>query len=264
MDFSRHDMLSPENILQDVLINMGDREGKKLFHGWYLSQIQECLQELSFDTLFFERREDLVIDKESLTVDLPAGTFNVKEVYAYSGSICEPGSMTKLWHKRNYFTKGGRVVAKNRGDKSPDPFFINGRTYSQTQPYGDLLIRNDENPASNLHYYNVENGSIMVSSSVRKFDMLHVRFSGISANLGDTPFIPPIFKQAVVDYVCEAASRALMTENPQMYSNLWRIYTSRLDKEGYNGSWHRVATRVSKMSDGEKNDFREYIGRWDY
>jgi hypothetical protein len=264
MDFSRHDMLTPENILQDVLINVGDKEGKKLFHGWYLSQIQECLQELSFDTLFFERRIDIQVDKESLNMDLPAGTFNVKEVYGYNGAICEPGTMTKLWHKRNYYTQGGRVVAKNRGDKSPDPFYVNGRTYDRTQPYIDQLVNGQENPVSNLHYYNVENGVIMISSSARKFDMLHVRLSGVSANLGDTPFIPSIFKQAVVDYVCEAASRALMATEPQMYTALWRVYSSRLDKEGFNGSWHRVSTRISKMSDGEKNDFREYIGRWDY
>lgn len=264
MDYSKFDMLTPENILQDVLINVGDTEGKKLFHGWYMSQIHQALQDLSFDTLFFEKRLDVPVPTQTLRYDLPQGTFNVKEVYAYNGAICEQGGMIKVWHKRNYFVNdGGRVVAKNRRDNMPDPFYINGRTFNR-YPYGDLVITDSARANGNLHFYNVENGTLMISSSLRGFEMLHIRLSGITANLGDVPFIPPVFKEAVVDYVSEAACRALMAEDPQRYTNLWKIYTTRLDKNGFNGSWHKVSNRIAKMSDGEKNDYREYMGRWDY
>lgn len=263
MDFSRHDYLTPEQILFQVLINVGDKECKKLHLGWYHSELQFCLEELSFDTLFFESRVDVPVP-ENLQHYLGRGTFNVKEIYAYNGDICAEGQMTKLWHKKNYFTAGGRVVAKNRQDGSRDPFYPQ-HTYYNRDASTLLLGKGSEPLSRKAHYYNVENGVVMLSSSVREFQKLHIRSSGISANLGDTPFIPQVFRTACVDFVCESACRAILAEEgDKKYQYLQQLYDERLDKEGFRGSWHAAAGRIARMSEGEKNDYREYIARWRY
>ena len=264
MDFSRHDYYTPDQILFDVLNGVADVENKKLHLGWYHAQIHRCLEELSFDTLFFEKREDVPVP-HNLQHDLGTGTFNVKEVYGYCGSLCEDGQMTKIWHKKNYFTKGGRVVAKNRKDGSVDPFYQGHHAYYKDHTTLELGL-NGRPVSDTLHYYNVENGVLMLSSSVRQFEMLHIRSSGIAANLGDTPFIPQVFRSAVIDYVSEVACRVLMAQgnDPKLYQVLSQTYERRLDKAGWNGSWHKASTLIARMSTGEREDYKEYIARWRY
>jgi hypothetical protein len=264
MDFSIHDYYTPDQILFEVLNNIGDVESKKLHLGWYHSQLQHCLEELSFDTLFFERRDDVPVPA-NFQHQLAQGTFNVKEVYGYNGNLCDDGQMTKIWHKKNFVTKGGRVIAKNRQDGSHDPFYQSHRQYERS-PYTLELGLNGRPLSATAHYYNVENGVLMLSSSTAQFESLHIRSSGISANLGDTPFIPQVFRTTCVDYVTEAASRALIAQGvePKLYQYLQQLYSNRMDKDGFNGSWHKAASMIAKMSSGEKNDYKEYIARWKF
>lgn len=264
MDFSKHDYLTPENILAMALPNCGDVECRKLHIGFYHALIQEFLEAVSFDTLFDDKRTDVLMSPD-LRIDLEKGTFNVKEVYGYCGALCEPGKMTKLWHKKNYYTQGGRVVAKSRQDGSQDPFIGQHHNYYLRSPQAQL-VRNNSNVNNRLHYYNVENGVLMVSSNCKQFEKLHIRSSGIAASLEDVPYIPQVFRIACVDYVSEAGCRVIMAngDDPKKYQYLQQLYEKRLDKEGFNGSWHNAATKIARMSDGEKNDYREYIARWRY
>ena len=52
MNFSPHSFVSVNEILADVLKITNDDGFKINTRGWYISQIRQALQELSFDTFF--------------------------------------------------------------------------------------------------------------------------------------------------------------------------------------------------------------------
>ncbi len=52
MQFSKHDFVTVNEILADVLKIVQDTDFKINSKGWYTSQIQQALEELSFDTFF--------------------------------------------------------------------------------------------------------------------------------------------------------------------------------------------------------------------
>lgn len=267
MDFSRHDYLTADNLLLAIWSNVGDKEGKKLYRGWYEAEMQAFMEEIGFDTMFFERREEVLLSTiTNGQWDMPRGTFNVKEAYAYCGDICGPGTMVKLWHKHNFYTEGGRVVAKNRQDGSHDPYFRQYHYYNRVMG-SNYLFQNGPSKAATAHYYSVENGVMMISNSVlANFEKLHVRMSGIPVIFGDAPLIPSVMRQACIDFVSEAAARAMIAleSDTQRYTYLQRLYENRLDRNGFRGSWHSAANKIARMSSGERNDFAQYIGRWTY
>jgi len=208
---------------------------------------------------------NILVDKDGSAVELPQGIFNVKEAYGYCGDLCEPGQMTKIWHKSDFYSEGGRVVAKARRDGSSDPFYINRNNFLRA-PFTEQLGR--LNPLGEiLYYYNVENGIFMYSTSVRRFDNIHIRAVGFTAPFGDVPLVPQFLRTAVVDYVSEAVSRALMVDNPAQYTNVWKIYSQRLDKEDNNsgkGSWYKARRAVARMDKGARDDYKEYMYRWTF
>lgn len=265
MDFSRQDYLTPENILAMALPRIGDSEMRKLHSGFYHALIQEFLEAMSLHTLFAEKREDVPMPS-GLRHTLSKGTFNVKELYGYCGDLCAPGQMTKIWHKKNYFTEGGRVVAKNRQDGSADPFYNQNHRHFLREPVSEQLVRNGRSAARVTYYYNIENGVLMLSSNCKQFEMLHIRSSDLGASLEDTPYIPVIFRTACMHYVCAEACAAIMANDPDVkrYQYLQSLYERKLDRDGFGGSWHTAANKIARMSQGEKNDYKEYLNRWRY
>lgn len=266
MQFSRHTYLTPENILFEASNNVGDRDFKKIHRGLYETFVQHCLEEFDLDTLWHDKRVNLVIDKQGSEIELPQSTFNVREAYGYCGELCEPGKMTKLWHKSDFYSEGGRVVAKNRRDGSSDPFYVNRNFQFFRAPFTEQLGRLDP-LGQKMYYYNVENGVFMYSTSVREFDKVHLRLTGFTCAFGDVPLIPQFLRTAVIDYVSEAAARALMVDNPAQYTTIWKIYSQRLDKEDANsgkGSWYKARRSVARMDKGARDDYKEYMYRWTY
>lgn len=263
MEYSPKDFLTTEQILSDVLMFVGDEDNKKLPYGWYQSQLQRCLEELSFDTFFHVKHVDVDVP-ENLCFELPEGTFNVQEVYAYNGSECNIQKASKMWYKRNFYNAGGDTYfAKNRGSANNDPFYSK-TTYRNNGIGGVTLFDAEDNSRSGLLFYNVENGVIMFSSSVRRYQRIHIKMSGVSCPLGDVPFIPPFFRSVCIDFVCEAATRALMAKDPAKLRALWQVYDRNLDYNGVNGSWRKAIQRIAIMGKGQRDDMREYLSRWSY
>lgn len=264
MDFARNDYLSMDALRATVSRMMGDKDMKLIEPGRYRSFIQEALTELSFDTYFNKKRFDFPVPQD-LRLELPAGTFSVAEVYAYNGNECNVYNAQKLWYKENYFTKGNGFFAKNRGDVGViDPFYPSGGELVPSQQNPELLVRQDTNIATNLLYYAVENGILMVSSSTRAYQNLHIVSHGSICPIGEVPLIPPLFRAAVEDFACETASRELIHEDRQLYMGLNAKYTQRLGLNEYSGSWPTAKKRAKNMSKGQRNDWAEYYGRWSW
>lgn len=262
MDFS-NEFISIDTIVSSVAQFCADEDTKLLHKGRYTSFVQRALQELDFHTFFKKKRMDFVTPN-NLRITLPPGTFNVDQVYAYDGDVCNINNAQKLWYKQNYYTEGGGFFAKNRGAEGTiDPFYPSNGALVRTVDTNTLVRREGSIPNEAL-YYAVENGVLMVSSAVLRWGKLHVIATGSSCMLGDAPMVPPIFREVVEDFACEAACRQLMARYPNPYVGLQREYKARMNKNDYYGSWYEAKKRVKRMSKGQRNDWAEYYQRGEW
>lgn len=260
MQFSRASFISPNEILADVTKAVGDEDYRFSSKGWYISQMQQALEELSFDTLFDEKVVELDINK-NLNVEMPEGTFNIIEMYLFNGDLCNISGRKNLWHKRNYFTKGGGYLARNTGNNR-DPFYTSNSFYNRKHDLRTDRITRGSN--ENNYYYNIHNGVIMLSEPCLSYQKLAVVLNGTGCAIGDLPIIPLFFRQAVKDYVCEVALRNRLIEEPNL-SGLWKIYDKNLNKNEtfgfYTGSWYLAKRRITAMNDHERESLREYLSK---
>jgi hypothetical protein len=266
MDQSALNYVSVNEILHDVTKLVADPRMDFYSKGGYTSLVQQALEGLSFDTFFDIRRESFDFPVDSLSLDMPLGAFNIKEIYLYHGTECDITRSQKVWHKRNYYTKGAGYFANNKGNNVNDPFYdSNSIKFSNTLD-GSVnrgYYRRDVGSANDHYFYNVQNGVIMFSSPCRAFEKVHVVFNGTGCDIGDEPIIPLFLREAVKDFVCEEVLRAKMAIDPKM-ATLWSIYEKRLNRDqkyGFNGSWPRAEYRVKTMSSAERSDLFEYLGR---
>lgn len=257
MNTSRHNFVTVNEILSDVLKLVDDERYETNSKGYYTSLIQQALEGLAFDTFFDERREDFEFPVDTLSLEMPIGAFNIKHIYLYTGTSCDITRSQKVWWKKNYYTNGNGYFADNKGNNS-DPFF----------PSENLGIRKDAllvRPTAHVEnhfFYNVQNGIIMFSSKCRVYPRVHVVYNGTGCDLGDIPIIPLFLREAVVDFTTEFTLRIKMAKpDGRQWAQLWQIYDKKLDRNGFDGSWHRAEMRVKTMSSAERNDLFEYLGK---
>lgn len=254
--------ISPDEILSIATVSVGDRDYKVFPKGFYMSLIQKAVEGLAIDTFFQELRADLDIP-ENLTIKLPEGCFNVKNIYVFTGNECVIQNSHKVWWKRNYFTKGNGYIANDKGNNRNDPFYD---SHNDNLTYGSDkgLMRYGTNSVENRLYYNIQMGDLMLSSSCRSAgNKVHIHYNGTGGAIGEEPIIPVFIREAVEDYVCEAALRMRMANDPmnaRTWQALWQVYENRLNKP-YDGSWAKAEYRVKSLNQSQRSELAEYLGR---
>lgn len=246
-----NDFVSVEKIIAEVSQTVDDKDFKNGFpKGWFVSRIHDALQELAFDTYYHKITQDFKLPS-SLQLDMPENTFNIREIYLYTGEICNPASTQVVYHKRlfNNMHKGDGYTAKVKddGSNSNDIF----------QPNQRLLGWNSQGFYGPKYYYNVQNGTMMFSKECQAFPFVRVVFNGMGGVDGERPIIPRFFQRAIVDYVEERYYNAMKSRNPRTFRGLWTDAYSRL--ESYTGSWAKARKRVASMDSSEKESMEEYI-----
>lgn len=269
MDFSRQSFVTPDQILADVIKAVGDQEYLFNSKGWYVSQIQQALQDLSFHTLFDEKIIEIKIPQD-LNIPLPAGTFNPREMFIFNGDLCNISSKRNLWFKYNYFTKGNGYLASNSGS-NVDPFYASLGSRNQVDYHSSKAYANEPNSYQyrrtgneNNYFYNIIEGVIMVSPACLAFQKIAIFANGVGCEIGSAPIVPLFFRTVVKDYVCEVALRNIMVEDPQKGS-IWKIYDRNLNKNRtygeFNGSWYEAHRLIARMSGHEKKCLKEYLAK---
>lgn len=263
MQFSRSSFVTPNEILADVTKAVADESYLHASKGWYTSQIQQALEELSFDTLFDEKVVDIKISQD-LNVQMPEGTFNIIEMYLFNGDLCNIGPKRNLWHKRNYFTKGSGSLARNT-DNNVDPFYSNKNFTNEHINKSDVRSFPNRNIGNeNNYYYNIHNGVIMLSPACLSFEKIAIVLNGTGCSIGELPIVPLFFRQTIKDYLCEVALRNRMIDEPNL-GGLWKIYDKNLNKNEtygfYTGSWYTAKRRITAMNDHERESLREYLSK---
>lgn len=259
--------ISPDIILFNAAAMAGDKDYRVIPRGFYLALIQEAFEALALDTFFDERRDNYDFPNDSLTLPLPPTCFNVKNIYLFSGNICDISSSKKVYWKRNYYTQGNGYLANDKGNHNQnDPFYDNHG--SGIHVHGDQsFARLGDNVETRL-FYNIQAGNLMLSSSCRgQGNKVHIHYNGSGCAIGDAPIIPIYLRTAMEDYVIEAAMRFRMANDPvnaRTWQSLWKVYEQRLNKDatyGFGGSWQAAEYRVKNLNSSQRQELAEYLSR---
>ena len=244
MQFSVDDLISPDQILADVLLEVDDEDTKTFNHGWYISQIQQALEELSFDTFFNEIYLDFTFPTD-LRLKIPKGAFNVKKIFIYTGEDCDVASQTNVYIKQTYFTRGeGKSTMMNRAGIS-DPF-ISGYNYSDS-----------------IYFASLQNGYIHFGEGCIGHTMVRVYFNGIFTDVGAAPFVPRQFRQVVKTFVAEKFYRNMKSRKPRVFRAIHSDTYNMLYK-AYDGEWDKAMQRSKSLDSKFREDMGEYLskGNW--
>lgn len=250
--------ISPEALLSRILPLLDDQRMEFLPKGFYMQSIKDAFNDLALDTFFDERHESFPFPAGNLVMKLPEGAFNIKKVYIFNGEKCDINTATKVWWKRNYYTRGSGYVADDRWQNGNDPFYASHTTKNMADK---SMIRQNRAP-NQLYFYNIEGGNIMFSPSCLGFQKVMLNYHGLGVTtIDDIPLIPLIFRRAIEDFVCEFILRVRMAKDPSAgWRQLWAVYDKRLNQE-FDGSWDKAKQLVKNMHQSQRDEMAEYLGR---
>jgi hypothetical protein len=259
MNFSPQNMITIGDILADVLSFVDDTNFRTRSEGWYESQAQQALEELSYDTRFLTKYVSVDIP-ENLHIDIPKGMFNPQELYVFNGDECTIHNRENVWLKRNFINSGdgNSFVARNTGDNHNDPFYRRNR---MNQP-GLHANRSD------INFYNIVDGVIMLSPSCRRFQKLMIVANAVACDIGDAPIVPAFMRQAVKDWIVVKALPHKMKDSTgtaeySHWSSMLAMTKRDLEDE-YEGSWIKAERRAKKLDEKYRTDLKEYLSKLNY
>ncbi len=246
-----NDFVSINHILSESLTRHNDEALRNGFsRGWYVSRIQDAIQELAFDTFFFEITRDFDFP-DNFILEMPKDAFNIKEIHLFNGGCCKPESSSVVHWKRTYNNKGGgtdyTARIKEIGESGYfDPFLPN-EGYSRNSYYGGVKL-----------FANIQNGMIMFSSDSSSYEKVRLIYNSMGGEIGDLPIIPRFFERAVNDYVSHKYYESMQSRDPRLYGSLENKYYARLN-DPRDGSWKKARMRSTSMDSWEKESMNEYI-----
>ncbi len=250
-----NDFISANHIIAEVVSIVGDRDFRKsgFSTGWYMSRVQDALQELAFDTFYQEVTLDYDIP-ENLRLEIPKNVFNVREIYIYNGDSCCGVNDSQIVHyKRTFNNKNGGYTARvKESGTNASPFVPTASENSLGHDYS-LGVFN-----SPKYYANIQNGTLMLSSHCSGYSKIRIVCNGMGAAVGDVPIIPRFFERAIVDYLEERWYNSMKSLDPRMYNALWRDARDKM-YDWRDGSWRKAISRVASMDSWEKEDMNEYL-----
>lgn len=250
-----NDFVTANHIIADVSATVDDKAFRKGFSkGWFISRIQDALQEMAVDTLWFYFQYDTPVPA-NCQVKIPENVFNIREIYLSNGTFCDPQMTQNVYYKRlfnnNYEGKGYSAKVKDDGSNSNDPFVSNQSNYSL--PFLTSFA------AKNAYYANEQNGILMLSQNCANYGFIRIIFNGYACAVGDVPIIPRFMEQAIKDKVLVAYYNAMKSRDPRKYRPLWVDAKNDLENP-QTGSWNKTRKRANSMNTYERDSMNEYIG----
>jgi hypothetical protein len=269
MEFSPKDLLSPKDVMSEVLIYTQEMGYKNVTRGFIISQMNRCMRALSYDTFFNESHKTFLIPDNRM-IDIPAGVFNINQMYLYNGDTCNIGSNTaNVYWKRNMYTGGGNGYAArnkgNNGNNGQDPFYTSFSPSTPEDRSGSRINTPGTNLPNSLYYYGESNGQIVLSENTGPYSKLLIKFNGIWEVDEEKNTIPEYFQEVLVDWCTESVLRVKSAVEP--VNSKWRslhsdsVFRLGYKPETYDGSWYKAKRRVTSMGNKKKEDLKEYLSR---
>jgi hypothetical protein len=261
MEFSPSSFVTVNEILADVLKTVSDRDFSLNTRGWYISQMQQALEELSFDTFFLTINKEIVIPCD-LKIELPIGAFNLRQMYVFNGDNCDFSESRTVYHKNNYLGSGSgkTYLARDTYSNANDPF------YTRRSQRRNSAIEDAKKGPTNVFYYGIQQGVINLSANCSQFEKVMLVYNGVHTDIGDVPVIPTFLRQAVKDYATVRALEIRIAEE-QVNLQRWNLLLSRYDNSlnhPYEGSWVKAERRAKTLDNKHRQDMKEYLSRMNY
>jgi hypothetical protein len=247
MDFSPKDLVSLDEVVSSLSSRLGDRSFKIMSKGFYKQIVQDALRELAFES-FFDKRHEALPYPENNVLELPAGVFNIKEVYLFNGNECNIQTARRVYFKKDMIVSGAGYFAKHTGNPNMnDPFYKERTSGLGTQPICSM-----------------QNGMLMFAYSGGYENILLV-YNGTGGDLFKVPFIPEYLKQAIIVWSSFNLAEVYMANDKENFQ-LYRTIAASNEKKIYDlsGPWEEAKRRVKRANDKERQDFKEYMSRMNY
>ena len=235
-------LLSPDLVIADVTPIVDDEGMNRFSHGWYLSQIQQALEDLAFDTRF-DKKEWTGEIPSSRILRLPDDFWREDAIFLFDGDECNVNNVTNVYFARGFDVYRGATMKMQRGVTN--------------DPIMDYTTSN----ARSLHFYSVTNDRMHFSEACagRK---VWIKYRGTGTPVGETPFIPTEFRQAVKNYVAINALTILLSTDFQR----WKPVLAEIkgDQHGGrygamdDGAWLKAKRRATAISQKASRDLTSY------
>ena len=237
--------VTPDEVISDVALLVADEEMKVFSKGYHLSQIQQALTELAFDTLFDEQ-EYIAPVPRSLILDLPNGLINLESVYLFDGNNCGASGRTKVWWANNYFRYGNQMF-KDQVGHSNDPIMED--TFQQ-------------DPSGHVFFYGRRGSQLHFSDACLGRENIFIKYRGMGCNIGDQPIIPNDFRAAIKNRMAMDMLRVRFAKDPARWREVYA--DAKKDHHGGNGvfdvgSWKQAMRRIQDADMGTMNDISKYL-----
>ena len=236
-----NDYLSVNHLLAEITMACGDKDFRNgVSKGWYISRIQDALQEIAIDTFYQKITDDFDVP-DDLNLAMPENSFNIRLMIAYRGACCVPSSMGVIHWKRNYNNK-------KKVDGALTRHMGTGKTN------GNEPIMPSTRGVGSLLYAGVQGGFISFSPAVAQYDKIRITYNGMGIQVGDTPVIPRFFERVVNAYVRSQYWLIKLAEEPRKWVG---NYDRAVGEHGV--QMEKAKMRVASMNSWEKESMEEYI-----
>jgi hypothetical protein len=247
-----NDFTTAERIVSTVTSTVGDSGFKNGFSkGWYMSHVQQAMQSISVESKWAKIIKDYAVPT-NFQLKLPANSFDLREIYLYQGTLCNP-TKTQVVHWKRLFNnmpngEGYTARIKDDGSNSGDPFLPN-----QSTPFVDY----QGNYSGTKFYYNIANGVLMLSQDCASYPFIRIVMNSFGGEIGGEIMVPRMFERAIQDYLEERYYNAMKARNPRTFRILWSDAYSMLSSP--TGAWKTAVRNVKSMDQAQKESINEYI-----
>lgn len=249
---TQNDFVTVEHLLSEIVTQTNDADFKQgIPKGRYISWIQKAMQELAIDTFFQKRIIDVPLPA-NCQLPMPKDTFNIREIYVYNGTLCNPAK-SQVVHRKRLFNnmgsgEGYTARIKDDGSNANDIFL----------PNQALFRRNHGDYSGKKYYWGFFEGTIMLSLDCKSYEFVRIIANGMGGEIGDWPEIPRFFETAVTDFVRVKFFTAMLTRDPRSYSQ--PLAQAKVDLDDMvKGSWNKARKRVKSMDSAEIESYNEYF-----
>jgi hypothetical protein len=242
---NEYSYISINEVLADVTVALGDRDERRLSHGFYKAQVRNAMDELGFSTVFLEGFEDTEIPADHKIV-LPAAAYRIKNLHIFKGTPDNITTMSNVYWKKGAHSEGFETgFTANYYPGSNDPYYGNNlRSYGES-----------------IYWFIFHGGDIVLSDGCADFDYVRVVYDGIpSGILDEAGLIPPEARKAVVLWTIEKCASFLKVDDSK-YRTIQLDAASQLDEYGYNGAWQEAKRRIKYLGKKIRRDVIEYNNR---
>lgn len=219
--------------------------------GWYTEQVKNALEELAFNIFFDEQTHDFGFPSKTFRMQLPEGTFNIREMYLFNKECCGAGSgSVKVYWKRLFkqiSKTGNRGVA---GSYTANVKEAGAGNSNIVEGWGDPYFGSYFGDGlETVRYYGIQDGNIVFSSNCTGFDSVRLVVNGMGVgHLGDAPIVPRMYKNYCVYYVLDRYYNRMKSKD-RNYRTDYADNLVRLTDEGRKARVRRISMDTAARAD---------------